>query len=461
MTAKKKYTAPIGVLGGGFATDAFDLFIMNAVMIMLKPLTKATDADKSAISMTALAAAMVGQVTFGVMGDTVIGRGPIFMLSALLMFVGCLASALIPLNIDPTQNDTTFFIGLSLARVVLGIGIGGEYPLSASVGHSPHGSGSGSAAVETSAKRLTKIFAFQGVGILAAVLVAYICFHVTSESVSWRFSLGFGMIPSLIMMIGRYYYFFYLPSKQSDSLLGEAAPEAVVSQPPTAAAAAEAAPPSAWQESKTNLSIIWRLYRREFCGTTVNWFLLDVVFYANGLFSGTILTAFTGGKIKTTLEYNIYLALVASLGYLLAIGLVDRMGRRKLQIYGFLLMAITYLATGFVADKLDDDLPLFISLYGLTFLWSNAGPNTTTYLLASEVFPDSVRSTASGLSAATGKLGAALGVLAMAPLASASLEGVFFACSGISILGLCVTLYCSDDMRELDVEAIYREKQAR
>jgi hypothetical protein len=43
---------------------------------------------------------------------------------------------------------------------------------------------------------------------------------------------------------------------------------------------------------------------------------------------------------------------------------------------------------------------------GLTFFFSNFGPNTTTYVVPGEIFPTAIRATCHGLSAAAGKLGA-------------------------------------------------------
>lgn len=51
-------------------------------------------------------------------------------------------------------------------------------------------------------------------------------------------------------------------------------------------------------------------------GTAGNWFLLDVTFYANGLFSATILeVAGVGTSLSKVLEFNIILALIALPGY--------------------------------------------------------------------------------------------------------------------------------------------------
>lgn len=50
-----------------------------------------------------------------------------------------------------------------------------------------------------------------------------------------------------------------------------------------------------------------------------------------------------------------------------------------------------------------------IALYALTFIFSNLGPNATTFIVPAELFPARLRSTCHGISAAAGKAGAIVG----------------------------------------------------
>lgn len=51
----------------------------------------------------------------------------------------------------------------------------------------------------------------------------------------------------------------------------------------------------------------------------------------------------------------------------------------------------------------------FVALCALTFVFSNFGPNTTTFIVPAELFPARLRSTCHGISAAAGKAGAIVG----------------------------------------------------
>ena len=65
--------------------------------------------------------------------------------------------------------------------------------------------------------------------------------------------------------------------------------------------------------------------------------------------------------------------------------------------------------SGFGFDKLTANTSsqkAFVFLYCLTNFFQNFGPNVTTFVIPGEIFPTRYRSTAHGISAASGKLGA-------------------------------------------------------
>lgn len=67
--------------------------------------------------------------------------------------------------------------------------------------------------------------------------------------------------------------------------------------------------------------------------------------------------------------------------------------------------------TGFGFDKLTSthtNSKWFTFLYCLSNFFQNFGPNTTTFVIPGEAFPTRYRSTAHGISAASGKFGAVI-----------------------------------------------------
>ena len=172
------------------------------------------------------------------------------------------------------------------------------------------------------------------------------------------------------------------------------------------------------------LSPTWQLVRRHYgmrlLGASLCWFLWDVAFYGNKLFQSTFLLALTGGSESTTLFVFALAATlnagVALMGYIGAAFLLDRVGRRQLQLWGFLATGTLFVGVGFLLEHDDDDdenatsqplpVPLLVCMYLGSSFFGQLGPNATTFLIPAEIVPTELRTLGHGVAAASGKLGA-------------------------------------------------------
>lgn len=76
---------------------------------------------------------------------------------------------------------------------------------------------------------------------------------------------------------------------------------------------------------------------------------------------------------------------------------------------GFTVLTAIFIVMGFGYTKITtSNQASFAFLYALANFFQNFGPNSTTFVLPGELFPTRYRSTAHGISAASGKLGAVL-----------------------------------------------------
>src|SRR5579862_467405 len=91
-------------------------------------------------------------------------------------------------------------------------------------------------------------------------------------------------------------------------------------------------------------------------------------------------------------------------GYWVSVATIDTIGRKPIQLMGFIVLTILFCIIGFGYNVIPTG-GLF-ALYCLCNFFQNFGPNTTTFIVPGEVFPTRYRSTAHGLSAAAGKVGA-------------------------------------------------------
>jgi hypothetical protein len=102
-------------------------------------------------------------------------------------------------------------------------------------------------------------------------------------------------------------------------------------------------------------------------------------------------------------------------------------------------MAAAFLLLGAVAP-LTATVGPFLAVFGVSYFFVQFGPNMTTFVLPSEVFPVSMRTTGHGIAAGVGKLGAFVGVFLVPQLQKdIGLRGMLLVAGGASVLGACVT----------------------
>jgi PHS family inorganic phosphate transporter-like MFS transporter len=176
---------------------------------------------------------------------------------------------------------------------------------------------------------------------------------------------------------------------------------------------ANAAPKASWADFCRHFGMWPNL--KVLIGTSMSWFALDVAFYGLGLNNAIVLTSM-GFVDKSTPYTDLYTAAVGNIiiavlgtvpGYWVTVFTVDRLGRKWIQIMGFIMLTILFLIMGIGFNAIRDfSSVLFIALFTLAQFFMNFGPNATTFIVPGEVFPTRYRSTAHGLSAAMGKLGA-------------------------------------------------------
>jgi PHS family inorganic phosphate transporter-like MFS transporter len=101
-------------------------------------------------------------------------------------------------------------------------------------------------------------------------------------------------------------------------------------------------------------------------------------------------------------------------GYWLAVATIDTVGRKPLQLIGFVFLTILFVVWGFAYKHISPHGML--GIYVLIQLFFNWGPNTTTFIVPGECFPTRYRSTSHGISAASGKIGSIIAQAAISPL---------------------------------------------
>ncbi|USW59204.1 Putative major facilitator, sugar transporter, major facilitator superfamily [Septoria linicola] len=444
----------IAVAGIGFFTDAYDIFAIGIVTTMLgmvyyqDPSIPAAMQGKlpvssdTAIKVATSGGTVIGQLGFGFLAD-VVGRKKMYGLELILIIFATLAQAL------SAHSPAIHIVGVIIFwRILMGIGIGGDYPLSSIIT-------SEFATTKWRGAMMGAVFAQQGLGQFGAGIVALIvtvgfkgslqsassqatCDGVCNLAVDkmWRIIIGMGAVPGCIAL----YFRLTIPETprytfdvSRDVVKGgsdvkaylDGKPEGVPDEVTRVAEMRDGAPqleipkPS-WRDFGKHIGK-WK-YGKVLFGTAASWFLLDVAFYGVGLNNSTILQAIGYGKGTNAYEFlyniavgNVILVCAGAIpGYWVTVATVDTIGRKPIQLMGFIILTILFCIMGFAYHQIGT-AGLFACI-ALAQFFFNFGPNTTTFIVPGECFPTRYRSTCHGISAASGKMGSIIAQAAIAPL---------------------------------------------
>ena len=149
----KQHWKVMFISGMGFFTDAYDLFIIGVVISILKDEWHPSPWAVGLVTSTALLAAAFGAIIFGRVAD-MLGRRRIYGYEVLVLAAGAIASAFSP--------DIWWLIGF---RIILGIGIGGDYPVSATLMSEFSGK-------KSRGMMVSLVFAMQAAGLIVGPLLA-------------------------------------------------------------------------------------------------------------------------------------------------------------------------------------------------------------------------------------------------------------------------------------------------
>ncbi|KAF4659167.1 hypothetical protein FOL47_007696 [Perkinsus chesapeaki] len=407
-------------LGAGFFADAYDMFVIDIVLAILTEMQEEDptglgmdSSTKGLVASATSIGAVAGMLFFGVVGDQV-GRRIGILCTGAFVALGAVASACI-------QRSTTFSLAhqLFVCRLVLGFGIGGEYPLSAAMASERSDNA-------TRGRITAGVFSMQGLGmIFAAVLPLILLYAGCPMEITWRVLVCFTVVPSLTALYLR------LGMKESDTFKEQQAHK---------------------KKNTTSFSSRVRaflrtlqVYIKPLIGTTMSWLCMDITFYGTGEFKHSVSAElFPNGSGEKAVEQDAWFALVVSLlalpGYICACWFIDSLGRWKIQVLGFSMMIIFYVVMA-ICTQFNANKYLNLIIFGITFFWTNFGPNTTSYVIPSEIYPTSVKTTCHGMSAASGKVGAIIGSFIFPTLQSSiGLAGVMYVCTGVAAVGLIMTL---------------------
>lgn len=402
--------------GMGVFTDGYDLSSIGLVLTTVLSYFGVTAGSpeyklwSSLLAGSALAGAAIGALIFGYLANK--GRKKFYGIDVTLMTIGALLQAVVT---SPLQ--------LVLVRGLLGVGVGADYVLSPMI-----------MAEHSNAKDRGKLIAFGfgmmwGFGyVVASTLDLVLTSLGVSLSIIWRVVLAAGAIPAVAVV--------YLRRKIPETpryLLRIQGDSKAFKEVVKTLAKTDVNVKDEYKDIRTFKDYFARFYK-VFITAAVLWFLFDIVAYSGILFGPSKIAPAVGIKNGAVFNLLVEFAFVFP-GGIVAILLIDRVGRKPLQTMGFLGMFASLMLFSLTRSS----IPVIgaFTLYGLTQFFSQAGPGSISAsgMLGVELAPTKVRGLVQAMTVAAGRTGAvitaflfpylplnvAIGILSVVALAAAVL----------------------------------------
>ncbi len=406
--------------GLGIFLDGYDLTIIGAVLLLLKPQWRLTAYDTGWLGSAALAGAFAGALLGGRVADR-FGRKAIYVLDLLTFFLAAILCA-------AAWN----VVALVIFRFFLGMGIGADYPLSATY----------MAEFMPATNRggvITWTFGLWSAGAIIAGLVGFVLVTYGGPE-SWRVMFVCGALPALIVIWLRRnlpesprWYLRRGQTENAVAVLRRLNP--AVQEDEITRMLAERQKALATPRRPTSILFSRRFLRATLlvCGP---WFIMDFVGYYATVYTPQILGRLGFHGAPNQMLGTVAISASFLIGYIPLALSIDKIGRIWPQIIGFVVSGAGWVLVGITALQAPlkpqyvhgvwQQVPQFgLLAFSLIFagmliaqILNSFGPGITTYVLASEVYPTDVRATGHGFATAFSRLGAVASTFLLPPLAA-------------------------------------------
>ncbi|KAK4182607.1 major facilitator superfamily domain-containing protein [Podospora australis] len=420
------------------------------------------------LDMIILTSTILGMIAFGHLADR-LGRSKLYGIEVIVMLaaIGGAAFSSAGFIIHQGQDDETgsldIYAALFMFRFLLGLGIGAEYPMSAVIAaeFSPTG---------RRGVMLAAVFLAQSIGRILAYSISVGALRGLSRGLDpaaqdfldqtkivmdifWRLALSLAGIPAIFALGFRLFIpetprFFSAvkrdikKARESLTMISARTPELVADVEHAIVAVVTGGSGSSLTEKRS-----WRKMAKEYyfsptkgwkrlAAISIQWLLLDIVWYGVGLDSpGTLAAlwldqkpplsdsgpqppwnddpAYPDATIVETIDRNLVRTLelssiAALVGSIAVIPMVDRLSRKTHYLWTTWTLAVLFACMAIAISQTYAQSTHVVTMvfYVLAQVMFNLGPNTLTFILAAEIFPTEVRGTSYGIAAGFGKLGA-------------------------------------------------------
>ncbi len=436
MTGMQKRIWWLAVAGKFF--EGLVVFMTGVALPLIGKEFNLTSAQHGLVSAASLFGILIGASALGGLSDRY-GRKPMFIIE-MALFVFFLVAIVF------TQS----FVWLIVCLFGMGLALGCDYPTA-------HLVISESTPTRSRGTLVLSAFGFQAAGALVGTAVGYLVLREDPNLLAWRWMYATAIVPAALVLLGRFFitespHWLAIQDRERDA---EREILRLLRRVPAYPSNVKLADIAEQDDGDNGYAALFRLRNlRATILASVPWFLQDLATYGIGIFTPTILAAAVGHKREhvqnvADLVANDLMAAkgAAFIDILLLVGIVgavllsDRLGRIRMQVFGFVGCALgLFIAAQSVRYDGDSKTMLIFVGFMLFNFMTNLGPNSQTYLIAGEVFPTAIRGIGAGFAASFGKIGACMtAFLFPILLADIGTAALLYLLVGASLLGAVVT----------------------
>ena len=421
---------------GGTFLDGYDISIISVALIVMSKTAFGLDTDfgKAMIAASTTIGMLVGAILFGYITD-LYGRRTMYMYDMALFIVLTAAEAF-----------SWSFASLFIMRFILGLGLGADYAIGTTIigEFSP---------VKYRGKLLVTNVLSWFLGAAVAAVTGYLLLPLGNES--WRYMFLLGIIPAAIILVLRR----DVPeSPRWLSNKGNASEAEDIERRLTGTSDNLTA---IKRDNKNPLKeLLSRKYIKSLLFVGIFWFTFDAAFYGISIFSPTILELL-GLKARLAVLGSAVFDTFAIIGSLIAILLIDRIGRKGITIIGFSGMVISLLSLGIITFYVPDrsafitDGILIFALFLIFYITEAIGPGSTDFVYPVELFPTEDRASAQGFGTSVSRIGAILGITTFPFIVSIyGFSTSLFFFTGLSVIGLLATIFLATETKGKTLEQV-------
>ncbi len=431
---------------GGIFIDAYDFTSLAFGLKDISTEFGLSSLAEGVVAASIMVGAFFGAIFGGYLVDR-IGRYRMFM-ADMLFFVFAAIGVALATNVEV----------LTLFRFLMGIGIGLDFPVAlAFIAEFSSLKGKGG--------RVTLWQPMWYVATGSSFVVLLPLYFLLPESLHaqllWRFAVGFGAVPALIVLMVRRKYMEESASwaaNQGDlqravHILNKSYGADAVLAPESELVYPEARPPASMRSFAA-------LFRRRYLPRTV---VVGVVglcqsiqYYAVGFFLPFIVGTFLAqGRLSTITVPLLFNFAFGVTGGFLGVRLMNRSGSRGLALSGFAVCLAALLLLGLIGAPSGAGEGFIVgALLGIFVFFHSYGPGAQGMTMATLSYPTHLRGTGAGFGQAVLRIGSTISLLLFPILAAALGTGVFYVVAIAPLVGLITLVLIKWEPVGYDVDVL-------